>query len=142
RNDRGEPFVVEVAGTRGGNMLMDPFHYNLRKLGIVVREKRADAATNRSRQNAFDYDFVAFNLRESRNPAAELWRAFNSLDADRHGSKNVIAVKSPVVDEQLQKLLDAGSQRELEAAGRALDRVLRHGHYVHPWRYLDKHHLV
>lgn len=142
RNAAGEPFVFEVTGARGANMLMDPFYYNLRKLGIEVREKVADAATNRSRQNAFDYDFVAFNLRESRNPGAELWRAFNSADADVPGSENVIGVKSPVVDALLTRVLDASSQEELVAAGRALDRVLRHGHYVQPWRYLTHHHLI
>jgi peptide/nickel transport system substrate-binding protein/microcin C transport system substrate-binding protein len=142
RNAVGEPFVVEVTGARGSNMLMDPFYYNLRKLGIDVRQKVADAATNRSRQNAFDYDFVAFNLRESRNPGAELWRAFNSADADRPGSENVIGVKSPVIDALLTRVLDAGSQQELEASARALDRVLRHGHYVQPWRYLTHHHLI
>lgn len=142
RNANGGPFVVEVAGTRGAGMLMDPFYYNLRKIGIDVREKVADAATNRSRQNAFDYDFVAFNLRESRNPAAELWRAFNSADADRPGSENVVGVSSPVVDALLRRMLDADSRQELEASGRALDRVLRHGHYVQPWRYLNQHHLI
>ncbi len=142
RNADGEPFVFEVTGTRGNNMLMDPFYYNLRKLGIDVRQKIADSATNQSRQNAFDYDFVAFNLRESRNPAAELWRAFNSADADRPGSENVIGVKSPVVDHLLTRVLDASSQRELEASARALDRVLRHGHYVQPWRYLTHHHII
>ncbi len=142
RNAAGEPFVIEVAAARGNSLLMDPFFYNLGKIGIEVRQKVADAAANRSRQNAFDYDFIAFDLRESRYPAAELWRAFNSADADRPGSENIIGVKSAAIDQLLTNLLDAGSQRELEASARALDRVLRHGHYVQPWRYLTHHHLI
>lgn len=142
QNARGEPFVIEVSGTRGSNMLMDPYYFNLKKIGIEVRERLADSATSRARMNAFNYDFIPFSLRESRMPGGELLRAFNSRDADRPGSENTIGVKSPVIDALIEKLLDASSQEEMETTGRALDRVLRHGHYVQPWRYMTHHHLI
>ncbi|WP_447594268.1 extracellular solute-binding protein [Aquipseudomonas campi] len=142
RNAAGEPFVIEVSGGRGDNMLLDPYYLNLRKLGIQVVQKLSDPTTNYSRMKDFDYDFSPIALRESRMPGPELWRAFNSKDADVPGSNNIIGVKSPAIDALLLKLLDAGSQEELETAAHALDRVLMHGYYIQPWRYLTNHHLI
>ena len=58
------------------------------------------------------------------------------------GSENIVGLKSPAVDFLIKKVLDANSQAELEVAAHALDRVLIHGHYVIPWRYLKKHYLL
>ncbi len=143
RNVKGEPFVIEVSSTtRGQTPYMDPIYLNMSKLGIVVVKRVSDAATSRSQMKNFDYDYTTIALREGRMPGAELWRNFNSKDADVPGSENVIGVKSPVVDALIQKLLDADSQHELEIAAHALDRVLVHSHYVIPWRYLTKHYMI
>lgn len=142
RNEKGEPFVIEVSGSRGQSPFMDPYYLNLTKLGVVVRKKLSDSATSRSKMNDFDYDFTTVNLRESRMPGAELWRTFNSKDADVRGSENIIGVKSAAVDALVDKLLNADSREELETTARALDRVLLNGHYIVPWRYLKNHYLI
>ena len=142
RDARGEPFVIEVTGSRAQSPFTDPIYRNLSLAGIVVNKKLADAATTRRRMNQFDYDYASVSLREARSPAAELWRNFNSKDADTPGSENVAGVKSPAVDALIRKMMDAGSQAELEVAAKALDRVLTHSHYFIPWRYLTKHYLV
>ena len=142
RNAAGEPFIFEVAAGRGDNMLLDPYYLNLGKLGIQVRRSFSDPATLYSMVKNFDYDFTPFGLRESRMPGAEIWRTFNSADADVPGAGNIIGVKSPVIDALTQKLLDASSQEEQQNTARALDRVLMHGYYVQPWRYLTNHHLI
>ena len=142
RNTQGEPFVIEVNVTRGQSPYMDPIYLNLTKLGVVVRKKLADAAATRKRMNGFDFDYSTIALREARMPGAELWRVFNSADADRPGSENIAGVKSPVIDALIRRLLEAESQTELETAARALDRVLIHGHYVIPWRYLTDHYVI
>jgi peptide/nickel transport system substrate-binding protein/microcin C transport system substrate-binding protein len=142
QNAQGEPFVIEVTGARKQNPYLDPYYLNLTKLGIVVKKKLGDAATTRQKMNKFDFDFTSISMREARMPGAELWRHFNSKDADVPGSENVTGVKSAAVDALIKKLLDANSQRELELAARALDRVLVHSHYVVPWRYLTKHYFI
>ncbi len=142
RNAKGEPFVLEVAGSRNQSPFTDPIYRNLAVVGIVVQKKLSDAATTRRRMNQFDYDYASVSLREARMPGGELWRNFNSKDADVPGSENVAGVKSPVVDELIKKLMDANSQAELETTAKALDRVLIHGHYFIPWRYLTKHYLI
>ncbi len=143
RNAKGEPFVLEVALTsRKQGPTSDGIYANMEKLGIQVRRKLSDTATNRRRLNNFDFDYTSLSLRESRSPGDELWRVFNSADADVPGSENIIGVKSPAIDALIKKLLDAGSQQELETTARALDRVLVHGHYFIPWRYLPDYYLI
>jgi microcin C transport system substrate-binding protein len=142
RNAAGEPFVIEVSGSRTQNPYLDGYYLNLTKLGIVLKKRLADPAATRQRMNRFDFDFVSVSFREARMPGAELWRHFNSKDADVPGSENVAGVKSRAVDELIQRLLDASSQAELETTARALDRVLIHSHYFVPWRYLTKHYFI
>jgi microcin C transport system substrate-binding protein len=142
KNAAGEPFVIEVTGARKQSAYLDPYYSNLKKLGVVVNKRLGDAATTRQKMNQFDFDFTSISMREGRMPGAELWRNFNSKDADVPGSENVAGVKSAAVDALLKKLLDANSQQELELAAHALDRVLVHSHYVVPWRYLTKHYFI
>ena len=52
--------------------------------------------------------------------------------ADTPGSRNLIGIKDPVVDELIDKIITAAAREDLIAACRALDRVLLWGHYVHP----------
>jgi len=142
RNTKGEPFTIEVSGSRGPNMLLDGYYLNLKKLGIIVQEKTSDAATSRNRLKNFDYDFTSFGLREARIPGSELWRSFNSEAADKPGSDNIIGIKSPVIDALVKQLMEADSQSQAETIGKVLDRVLMHGWYIQPWRYLSDHYVV
>lgn len=142
RNQNGEPFIIEVAGTRRQSPFTDPIYRNLAKIGIQVRTNLADAATLRARLRDFDFDYTSVSLREARMPGDELWRAFNSASADRPGSENIAGVKSPVVDALIKQLLNATSQQELETVASALDRVLIHNHYFIPWRYLKNHYVM
>jgi microcin C transport system substrate-binding protein len=142
RNARGEPFVIEAAGPNGSNVLLDAYFLNLRKLGIEVRLTPPDPAALRARMRDFDFDFTSIALREARDPGAELWRNFNSASADLRGSENIVGVKSTAIDSLMRSLLDANTQQEQQAAARALDRVMAHGYYVLPWRYLTEHYLI
>jgi len=142
RNDKGEPFVIEVSGARGANMLLDPYYLNLSKIGVQVKRRQSDPATSRKLLTEFQFDFAPIGLREARMPGPELWRKFNSADADVPGSENIIGVKSPAIDALILKLMDAQSYEEMETTARALDRVLMHGHYIQPWRYLTHHHII
>lgn len=145
RNSKGEPLVVRVTGPRGDNLMFDPYYHNLRRIGVQVEQYLSDPATLNKQMREFDFDFTRFGsgiARMSKQPASELWRTTNSADADKPGSDNILGIKSPVIDDLLLKMLHATSEREYHAAGRAVDRVLMHAHYVHPWRSLDVHHAI
>lgn len=143
RNKNGEPFALEISGTRVGQSAhTETVNLNLSKAGVQLRRKLADAATTRKRMTNFDFDYTSLSLRESRMPATELWRVFNSHDADVKGSENIIGVKSAAVDDLIQRMINAKTKQEQEVAGRALDRVLIHSHYFIPFRYLDKSYFI
>ena len=142
RNAKGERFELSMPAIRGQSPLNDPYEHNLRRLGIKIDKDLADAAVTRAKLNEFDFDYASATIRESRNPAQELWRAFNSKAADTKGSENLAGVKNEVVDKLIIKLRDAKSESEYIATGRALDRVLMHYAYVLPYRYLVKHYLM
>jgi len=140
RNSKGEAFEIELTGASGS--LLGAYYYNLAKLGIVLKQRPVDAAADRVKMKNFNYDFAAIAFREARNPAAELWRNLNSADADKPGYENIIGVKSIVVDDLIKKLYEVNTQQEQETVAHALDRVLMHGYYILPWRYLSHHYLI
>lgn len=143
RNAKGEPFELELSGTRqGSSPHTETVNRNLAKVGIVIKKKMSDAATTRRRMNNFDFDYTTLSLRDSRTPAIELWRTFNSKDADVEGSENIAGVKSAAVDGLLKKMMEANTQEEYETAAHAVDRVLINGHYVIPFRYLSDHYFI
>jgi microcin C transport system substrate-binding protein len=60
---------------------------------------------------------------------------FGSESAATEGSSNLTGVSDPAVDALLEKVVSATTRPELVASLRALDRVLRHGHYAVPHYY-------
>lgn len=140
RNAHGEPFVIETPGA--GGVLLDAYYNNLRKLGFVLTRRVADPAADRARLRNYDFDFASFALRKARDPAPELYRNFYGREGRKPGSDNLAGVDSPVVDGLILKIQQARSQAEIEAATRALDRVMLEEYYVLPWRYLKNHYII
>ncbi len=114
-----------------------PFIQNLGKLGIEANIRIVDATQYKARTDAFDYDVVTAANGGSSTPGAELKVAFTSEAAARQGSRNLAGVSDPVVDALVETISDAKSRQQLNTACRALDRVLRAGHYWVPMWYRD-----
>ncbi len=114
-----------------------PFIQNLGKLGIQANIRVVDAAQYKARTDAFDYDVVTAANGGSSTPGADLKVAFTSEAAARQGSRNLSGVSDPAVDALVETIADAKSREELNTACRALDRVLRAGHYWVPMWYRD-----
>ena len=64
--------------------------------------------------------------------SSELLDRFGSKSADTQGSSNMTGVRDPNVDALLDLVVASKTRPELVSRLRALDRVLRHGHYVVP----------
>lgn len=136
RNGKGEPFVLEyLDGGSGGERIFVPYAQALEKLGIEGRYRRADFALIQKRLQVFDFDLFTVRIPGQEAPGAELVGRYGSRSADTEGSSNLIGVKDPAVDALLGKVISATTRPELVASLRALDRVLRHGHYVIPQWY-------
>lgn len=143
RNAKGEAFSIEFLDNQGSMArVVTPYAQNLKKLGITVNYKVIDSALLQKRLDVFDFEVISNRLIGSEAPGTELLERFGSKAADTEGSSNVIGVKSPAVDALLDKIISAQTRPELVARVRALDRVLRHGHYAVPHWYGSVHRVA
>jgi microcin C transport system substrate-binding protein len=134
----GKPLTIEFLDS--SNVMQPhttPFIQNLGKLGIQASLRVVDPAQLKSRTEAFDYDVVTEALPGSTTPGVGLRVVFSSEAAKQSGSRNLAGVADPAVDALIETIASAKSREELSAACRALDRVLRAGHYWVPMWYRD-----
>jgi microcin C transport system substrate-binding protein len=134
----GQPFTIEFLDSSPALQPHTmPFQQNLGKLGISAVSRIVDASQYKSRTEAFDFDVMSFRLSGSLTPGQGLRQLFSSSSATVNGSRNMAGIVDPAVDTLVEAVASANSRAELNAAGRALDRVLRSGQYWVPMWYND-----
>ncbi len=143
RNPQGEPLKVEFLdnSSRSGPV-NTPFIQALGKLGIEAEVRVVDFALLQKRLDVFDYDLFVVRVPGSEAPGNELMDRFGSRSADTEGSGNLIGVKDPAVDILLGQVVSARTRPELVARLKALDRILRHGHYTIPQYYSNTYRIA
>jgi len=140
RDGSGTPFEFEVLlSTRTWERIIAPFARNLAKLGITVRVRVTDTSLYKKRLDDYDYDMIVHWYLSSQSPGNELVFRFTSDAAKEPGADNFIGIADPVVDQLITRLLAVESRDELITAARALDRVLRAGHYAIPHWHNNAH---
>lgn len=133
RNVKGEAFTIEyLVNDARAEIVAAPYFQALRRLGIQAQTRRADFALLQKRLDVFDFDFFTVRIPGTQSPGAELIARFGSEAADTEGSNNLIGVRDPAIDELMRSVVAAQTRPELIASVKALDRVLRHSHYVVP----------
>jgi len=143
KNADGEVFTLEfLSDTPTFERVLQPLIKNLEVLGIDAKIRMVDAAQFEERLKGFDFDIITrrFSMRET--PGVELRAFMGSEAAAQEGSRNLAGISSPAVDALIDKVTGATSRNELVTAARALDRVLRAGHYWIPQWYKAEHNLA
>lgn len=136
RNARGEPFTIEFLNDQpSGTRIVAPFEMALRKLGIQLTYRIVDASLEKQRMDQFQFELTTVRLVGSTSPGSDLLDRWGSRAARTHGSSNIWGLADPAVDALLQKVISAQTRPELDAAMRALDRVLTTGWYSIPQWY-------
>jgi microcin C transport system substrate-binding protein len=134
----GKPFVIEFLDSNSALQPHTlPFIQNLGKLGIQANYRIVDPAQYKSRTDAFDFDVVTTASGGTFTPGVDLRNVYTSESAKQNASRNLAGVSDPVVDALVETMATAKSRDELNMAARALDRVLRAGHYWVPMWYRD-----
>ena len=109
---------------------------SLERIGITVSVRTIDSSQYENRLRQWDFDIIIASWRQSLSPGNEQRDFWGSQAADIPGSRNLIGIKNPAVDEMIEKVIFATSREELVAATKALDRVLLWNYYVVPqWTY-------
>jgi microcin C transport system substrate-binding protein len=138
KNAGGEIFTIEILLDNTGlwERIALPYKQQLELLGIGVRIRTVDSAQYERQTQTFDYDIVVGNWPQSLSPGNEQRDFWGSAAADRNGSRNLIGIKNPAIDEIMEKLIFAPTRDELITACKALDRVLIWNHYVVPMWFI------
>ncbi len=143
RNAKGDAFNFEILTN---NPMFDrwiiPFVQNLRKMGITARLRSIDEAQYQNRMTDYDFDVTIELLPQSLTPGNEQYTYWHSSQADVPGGNNVMGIKNPVVDDLVEKVINAHTETELVTATHALDRVLLWNHYMIPQFYSDKFNIA
>lgn len=113
-----------------------PFTRGLERLGIDARVRTVDSAQYENRVRDFDFDMVVQSFGQSLSPGNEQRDFWGSASANEPGSRNVIGINDPVVDELIAGIIAAPDRNSLVTRTRALDRVLLWSHYVIPQWHL------
>jgi microcin C transport system substrate-binding protein len=119
--------------------IINPYIANLKKIGVNASLRRVDPAQYERRMKSFDFDMTTQRYSLRLTPGVELKSYWGSDAAGMDGSFNLAGIKDPVIDALVTKVIEARSRAELLTATRALDRVLRAGHYWVPHWYKAAH---
>jgi len=142
-SDNGTPFTFEILLVSPSfERVMAPYVKNLAKLGIKADYRTIDPALYSDRIKNFDFDMVVNVYGQSQSPGNEQRDFWSSSSASRKGSRNLAGINSPAVDSLVESIIYAGTQEDLTAACKALDRVLWFGYHVVPNWYLASHRLA
>jgi microcin C transport system substrate-binding protein len=131
--ETGAPMAFEILlSDPSGERIASPWVNNLERLGVDASIRVVDTAQYQNRMDSFDFEVTSEIWGQSDSPGNEQRDYWGSAAADVPGSRNTPGIKDPVVDALIDKVIAAESREGLEAAVRALDRVLLWGHYVVP----------
>lgn len=139
----GEVMTIEfLLRSPSFERVVGPYVQNLERLGVVSEIRTVDRAQYQKRLQEFDFDATVVVWGQSLSPGNEQRDMWTSVSADTPGSRNYAGIKDPVVDELVNKLINAPNRETLVTTTHALDRVLLWGHYVVPHWHIRSHRLV
>jgi microcin C transport system substrate-binding protein len=135
----GEPYAIEFLAEDPSFQRVFLFYKpSLDRLGVATTVRTVDAAQYENRLRSWDFDIITAAWPAPLTPGNELRGYWGSQTAEEPGSFNLIGIKNPAVDAMIDQIVIAKNRADLEAATRALDRILLWNHYVVPQWYYNK----
>ncbi len=142
-DENGAPFKIEfLIFSPSSERIIAAYIKNLTLLGIDAEIRLVDPSQYIRRMEEFDFDVITARYTQSNTPGLGLRSFFSTAAGKIPGTQNLAGIKDPVVDALIEAVVAASSRDELNARVRALDRVLREGHYWVPQWTSGKFHLA
>jgi len=142
-NAKGEPLKFEIVDSSPVfERWVQPFLRNLERLGVQANLRTVDSSQYQNMLDNFDFDMTIHVFPQSLSPGNEQRDFWTSGRADMKGSRNLIGIKNPVIDELVEKLIHTQTREELVTLCHALDRVLLWNFYVIPHWYTGGYRLA
>ena len=143
RNAKGETLDIEFLMFEPMfERITGPYAENLKKIGVNASIRMVDPAQYERRMKSFDFDVSTQRYALRLTPGIELRSYWGSDAAKLDGSFNLAGIADPTIDALVDKVMAAKSRAELVTATRAIDRVLRAGHYWVPHWYKASHNIA
>ncbi|MBV0932182.1 extracellular solute-binding protein [Marinobacterium sp. A346] len=137
-NSQGTPFHFEILLVQKEfERVASPFIRNLERLGISADIRIVDVSQYINRLRQFDFDMVVSSFGQSSSPGNEQRDYWHSQSADRVGSRNLIGISNPAIDQLVELLIAAPDREQLVLRARALDRALQWNHYIIPHYHIS-----
>ena len=110
----GEPFRFELIIRQPGlEKIALVLKARLRQLGVTMDIRLIDTGQWVNRIQAYDFDMTTFWWTQSLSPGNEQRIFWSSEAADQPGSRNFAGIKSPVIDELIDLVVDATAAKAL-----------------------------
>lgn len=139
-NAKGERLTIEFLDFEAAfERITVPYTENLKRIGVDASWRLVDPSQYERRVKSFDFDVTTQRYALRLTPGIEMRSYWGSEAAKLDGSFNLPGISDPVVDALIDKVTEAKSRAELVTATRAIDRVLRAGHYWVPHWYKASH---
>ncbi|WP_171022022.1 extracellular solute-binding protein [Cohaesibacter sp. CAU 1516] len=132
-NGSGETLEIELLGnTPLFERIINPWAERLALIGVPLRFRLVDPAQFQRRLDEFDFDLAGrrYSMSATLGPATR--SVWGSASAETNGSYNLAGLKLAAMDAMIDAALAAESREDMEAAGQAIDRIWRAGHYWIP----------
>jgi microcin C transport system substrate-binding protein len=143
RNAEGQALSVEFLDDEPMfERIVAPLVKNLRLLGIAAKIRQVDTSQYQERMDNYEFDISIRRFSLNLTPGIELRSYWNSEFAKVPGGRNLSGISNPAIDALIETVIAAESREEQMVAARALDRVLRAGHYWIPQWHKNSHHLA
>lgn len=127
---KGQPIHIELLIYQDGlQRTLMAYIRNLKKLGISANVRQVDTPQYIERMRKFDFEISTMVMPQSLTPGNEQAQMWSSRAANEEGNYNYAGVQNPVIDDAVQKIINAPSREELIIRTKVLDRLLRAGYY-------------
>ena len=135
----GKPFEIELLGNGPTDERVGiPTVQYFAKLGIATTVRVVDTSQYKTRIDNFDFEMTMAVFAQSLSPGNEQREYWTTSAAKKPGSRNYAGISDPVIDELVERVIQASDRDELVALTRALDRILLNGYYAIPmWHNPD-----
>ena len=132
-NEDGETLDIELLGNSPlFERIVTPWANNLALLGVNLTFRLVDPSQYQSRLDSFDFDMTSRRYALSATLSESVRSFWDSHAAHTQGSYNIAGIAHPVIDAMLDAALSATNREDMNAAGEAIDRILRANHYWVP----------
>ena len=135
-NAKGEPLKLEILNFEPAfERVTRALRQEPQLLGIDAKMRMVDPAQYQQRHEELRLRHHHRALHHAQYAGRRAPELFRLGAAKMDGSLNLAGIADPAVDALIERVIGAKSREELTTAARALDRVLRAGHYWVPHWY-------